>query len=71
MSFNLQLSKSENIKAMFSAPKWLSLCNQFRLSIAKWWIIRSQQLSQLLDNDTERNDSTLIFKHQLEVLNVL
>ena len=23
MSFNLQLSKSENIKAMFSAPKWL------------------------------------------------
>lgn len=53
MSFNLQLSKSENIKAMFSAPKWLSLCNQFRLSIAKWWIIRSQQLSQLLDNDIE------------------
>ena len=54
MSFNLQLSKSENIKAMFSAPKWLSLCNQFSLSIAKWRIIRSEQLSQLLDNDTEK-----------------
>ena len=31
MSFNLQLSKSENIKAMFSAPKWLPVCIQFRL----------------------------------------
>ena len=36
MSFNLQLSKSENIKAMFSAPKWLPVCIQFRLPIAKW-----------------------------------
>ena len=25
MSFNLQFSKSENIKAMFSAPKWLTV----------------------------------------------
>ena len=32
MSFNLQLSKSENIKAIFSAPKWLPVCNQFRLA---------------------------------------
>ena len=31
MSYNLQLSKSENIKAMFSAPKWLPVCIQFRL----------------------------------------
>ena len=36
MSFNLQLSKSENIKAMFSAPKWLPVCILFRLPIAKW-----------------------------------
>ena len=36
MSFNLQLSKSENIKAMFSAPKWLPVCIQFLLPIAKW-----------------------------------
>ena len=36
MSFNLQLSKSENTKAMFSAPKWLPVCILFRLPIAKW-----------------------------------
>ena len=41
MSFNLQLSKSENIKAMFSAPKWLPVCIQFHLPIAKWRNIRS------------------------------
>lgn len=44
MSFNLQLSKSENIKAMFSAPKWLPVCIQFRLPIAKWRNIRSAAL---------------------------
>ena len=54
MSFNLQLSKSENIKAMFSAPKRLPVCIQFRLPIAKWRNIRSPGLSQLLDNASER-----------------
>ena len=50
MSFNLQLSKSENIKAMFSAPKWLPVCIQFRLPIAKWRNIRSTALSKSCDN---------------------
>ena len=56
MLFNLQLSKSENIKAMFSAPKWLPVCIQFRLPIAKWRNIRSTALSKSCDNTSEHDD---------------